>query len=168
MAQGTKKKSKISRKKTTPKAGAKKAVKKTARKKPAAKKSAGKGAKKQAVPRKKIASSKATALKKSLPEVLPGPPIVEAPPVEDPARHEQAIGVVTHYYSHLGVAVVQLNTGKLRTGDQIRVKGHTTNFAQTIESIEYEHRHVEEAVAGQCVGLKIIDHAREHDIVYLE
>ena len=168
MAQGTKKKSKLRKKKTTRNASVKKAAKKQARKKPAAKKSAAKRVKKQAPARKKRVSSKATALKKAAPEVLPGPPIVEAPPVEDPAKHEQAIGVVTHYYSHLGVAVVQLNTGKVRTGDQIRVKGHSTNFTQPVESIEYEHRHVEEAVAGQGVGLKVIDHAREHDIVYLE
>lgn len=168
MARSAKKKSKTGRKKTAPKTGAKKAVTKKARKKPVVKKGAKKSGKKQAAARKKTASSKAAAQKKTLPEVLPGPPIVEAPPVEDPARHEQAIGVVTHYYSHLGVAVVQLNTGRLQTGDLIRVKGHTTNFTQTVESIEYEHRHVEAAVAGQRVGLKTIDHAREHDIVYLE
>lgn len=176
MALGKKKKSKAKKKTTTRKASvkktAKKTVKKSARKKPAAKKTVRKAAKKsvkkKSAPRKRAVSAEASDLRKDIPEILPGPPIVEVPPVEEPARHEQAIGVVTHYYSHLGVAVVQLNTGKLRTGDTIRVKGHTTDFTQAVESIEYEHRHVDEAVAGQAVGLKIIDHAREHDIVYLE
>jgi hypothetical protein len=32
--------------------------------------------------------------------------------------------------------------------------------------MEYEHQHVDQADAGQNIGLKVIDHAREHDIVY--
>jgi translation elongation factor EF-1alpha len=47
------------------------------------------------------------------------------------------------------------------------VKGHTTDFTQKVESLEYEHAHIDAAKAGQSCGLKVKDHAREHDIVYL-
>jgi len=89
------------------------------------------------------------------------------PPVEEPAPTEEAVGVVTHYYSDLGVAVVQMNKGALRTNDRIRIKGQTTDRTQVVGSIEYEHQHVDQAEAGQCVGIKVFDHARVHDIVYL-
>lgn len=168
MAPAKKKKRAAKKKAAARKKSVKKTPAKKTAKKPAAKKGSTKKAKKKAAPRKRTASSRAAVLKKSQPAVLPGPPIVEVPPVEEPAQHEQAIGVVTHYYSHLGVAVVQLNAGKLRTGDKIRIKGHTTDFTQAIASIEFEHKHVDEAAAGQCVGIKVVDHAREHDIVYLE
>jgi translation elongation factor EF-1alpha len=87
--------------------------------------------------------------------------------VEEPAANEEALGTITHYYSHLGVVVVQLNKGTLKTGDMIHVKGHSTDFIQKVESMEFEHQHVDQASAGQSVGLKVVDHAREHDIVYL-
>ena len=78
---------------------------------------------------------------------------------------ETAVGVVTHYYGHLGVAVVQVNTGSLRTGDRVRFKGHTTDLTLQLASMEYEHQHVDQAVPGQSVGIRVPDHVREHDIV---
>ena len=96
----------------------------------------------------------------------PGPPPRPLPPLEEPASNEVAVGTVTHYYSHLSVAVVQINKGELKAGDTIRIKGNSTDIVQTVESMEYEHRHVDNASAGQSVGIKIKDHVREHDIVY--
>ena len=82
-------------------------------------------------------------------------------------RQEEAIGIVTHYYSHLGVAVVQVNKGSLSTGNTIHIVGHSTDITETVASMEYEHQHVDQANAGQNVGIKIAGSAREHDIVYL-
>lgn len=154
------KKKKALKKKTVPKK--KTAKKKTAKKKIVKKKTTKKKASsKRAVKRAKpSASKKATGIK-------PGPPPSGTPPVEAPLANEEAIGVVTHYYSHLSVAVIQLNRGELKTGDTIHVKGHTTDFSQRIDSMEYEHHHIEQAKTGQSFGLKVKDHAREHDIVYL-
>ena len=156
------------------------AGKKTAKKKAVAKKLAGKkAAKKSAAGRsvRKITPKK-KAVRKTKPSsdrvpskepamVQPGPPPGSVPPVEEPSLLEEAIGIVTHYYSHLGVAVVQVNKGSLKTGDRIHITGHSTDFTQTVASMEYEHQHVDQASAGQSVGLKIADHTREHDIVYL-
>jgi hypothetical protein len=143
-------------KKIATKKSAKKAVKKAASAKPAAKKALA-PARKSAVPRPVEAKPFMVA---------PGPSPKGFPPVEEPAPAEEAIGTVTHYYSHLGVAVIQVNKGVLRVGDRVHVKGHTSDFSQTIDSLEYEHQRVEQASAGQSVGTKVIDHAREHDIVY--
>jgi putative protease len=51
--------------------------------------------------------------------------------------------------------------------DRVHIKGHTTDITQTVDSMEYEHQHVDAASAGQSVGIKVKDHVREHDIVYL-
>ena len=139
------------------------AKKKTAKKKTTKKKAAKKVAVKRSETRK---AAGRPGITKEPVAIEPGPPGLMVPPVEEPAANEEAIGTVTHYYSHLGVAVVQINKGIIRTGDRIRLKGHTTDFTQQIESMEYEHQHVEQASPGQSVGLKLLDHAREHDILY--
>jgi len=99
--------------------------------------------------------------------IEPGPPPSGIPSVEEPAQHEEAVGTVTHYYSHLGVAIVQINNSGLKKGDSIHIQGHTTNFIQPVESIELEHQHVDQAAIGQIIGVRVRDHVREHDIVYL-
>ena len=79
----------------------------------------------------------------------------------------QAIGTVTHYFSHLSVAAVTL-TDTLRVGDRIHISGHTTDLEQTVESMEVEHASVETAGPGDDVALKVSDHVREHDRIYRE
>ncbi len=176
-------KGKNKKKKPAPRKAVKKsAKKKTLRKKVTAKKKAVKKkvvAKKKAVKKKaakKAVKKKAGAKARPTPKraappkplmVTPGPPSGSIPPVEEPAQNEVAAGVVTHYYSHLGVAVIQVNKGEIKIGDTIHIKGHTTDFIQQVDSLEYEHQNIDVAPAGRSVGLKVNDHAREHDIVYL-
>lgn len=76
------------------------------------------------------------------------------------------MGRVTHYYSHLGVAVILLDQGGLQVGDRVQIKGNTTDFEQTIGSMEIDHQSVQWAQPGQTFGLKVVDHAREHDTLY--
>lgn len=177
----TKSRGKGSVKKTAKRKPAKKAVRKKtlAKKSPPGKKAAKKKASKKKPLKKKAAkkpAGKTAATSKGLLDLLetskemtvePGPPPGPLPPLEEPARNESALGTVTHYYSHLSVAVVQINKGELKAGDTIHIKGHSTDFTQTVESMEYEHLHVDRASAGQSIGIKVKDHAREHDIVYL-
>ena len=77
----------------------------------------------------------------------------------------EEIGKVTHYYTKIGVAVIELS-GTLRVGDTIRIKGATTDFEQTIDSMQIEREEIEEAATGQSIGLKVNDHVRQHDVVY--
>jgi putative protease len=79
----------------------------------------------------------------------------------------ERIGVVTHYFSHLSVAVLKLDPGAmLRVGDRIHIKGHTTDFGQRVDSLQVEHQPVMQVGPADDFGLKVTDHAREHDIVY--
>jgi putative protease len=90
-----------------------------------------------------------------------------APPAPPPPPPGERIGVVTHYFGHLSVAVVKLEPGTtLRVGDKIHVKGHTTDFAQPVESLQVEHAPVSEVGPNDDFGLKVKDHVREHDVVY--
>ncbi len=114
------------------------------------------------VRRKVTAKGSAKAKRKAAPrKTMPAPAAAPAPP---PAS--ERIGVVTHYYNHLSVAIVQLETGNLRVGELVRIKGHTSDFTQPVESMEVEHVPVNEVRAGQVFGLRVKEHAREHDVVY--
>lgn len=143
----------------------KKAKAKAKKKKPAAAK---------ATVRKKTAPKKAAAKKKSTAKAIrgakpakPGKPAVTPPPAAPVAPPGmERIGVVTHYYNHLSVAILKLEKGILRVGDQIHIKGHTSDFAQPVDSMEIDHVHVNEARPGQSFGLRVREHAREHDVVY--
>ncbi len=78
---------------------------------------------------------------------------------------EKEVGRVTHYFSKISVAAIEL-TDTLAVGDTIHIQGHTTDFTQTVESIQIEHESVEQAEAGQAIGIKVKDRVREHDKVY--
>jgi len=75
------------------------------------------------------------------------------------------VGHIAHFFSKIGVAVVEL-TGPLAVGDTIVVKGPTTDFEQTVDSMQIEHNNVQRAEAGQSIGLKVADRVREKDLVY--
>lgn len=173
-------------KKAAKKSASRKPAKKTAKKKVLRKKSSVKKAVKKKVAGKKVVVKKKALAKKSAKKttrkstttatrtvqskqfaVEPGPPPRGIPPVEEPAHQDEAVGTVTHYYSHLGVAIIQINNGTLKTGDAVHIKGHTTDFTQPVESMELEHQHINQAATGQVIGLRVKDHVREHDIVYL-
>jgi hypothetical protein len=51
-----------------------------------------------------------------------------------PAPPGERIGIVTHYYNHLSVATLRLDSGTLRIGDVIHIRGHTTDFSQRVEA----------------------------------
>ncbi len=76
------------------------------------------------------------------------------------------VGVVTHYFNRIGVAAVKL-LGTLRVGDSIRIIGATTDFEDVVRSIEVEHETVEEAKAGEEIGIRLKEKVREGDRVYL-
>ena len=78
----------------------------------------------------------------------------------------EKVGLVTHYYPHVDACVVAIETGDLRVGDTIHIRGHTTDFYQRIDRIEVEHKAVATAYAGQAVGVHVSQRVREHDAVY--
>ena len=83
-----------------------------------------------------------------------------------PAPPGERIGFVTHYYSHPSVATIRLKSGTLRVGDVIHICGHTTDFSQKVESLEVNHAPAAEVGPNDDFGLKVVEHAREHDVVF--
>ena len=132
--------------------------------KPAARKKAAKKkapARRKPVRAKKAAARRPTARRRApAARARPAAPEAMAPPGE-------RIGVVTHYFSHLTVAVVKLDPGStLRVGDNIHIRGHTTDFAQRVDSVQVEHADVMAVGPNDDFGLKVREHVREHDVVY--
>jgi translation elongation factor EF-1alpha len=80
-------------------------------------------------------------------------------------RKLKEVGSVTHYFSKIGVAIVELND-TLSVGDDILVKGMTTSVEQTVDSMQIEHASVMKAEAGESIGLKVSDRVREGDTIY--
>jgi len=150
----------------------------TAKKRPKAKRKKAPARKpairKKPKPLKRKAAAKKPAARRSAPgkrpaaRAAPKPrPAVSAPaPARGPMAGEERVGIVTHYYGHLSVAAVRLESGSLRVGDAIRILGHTSDIRQKVESMQIEHQPVSEAGAGQEIGLRVTEHARENDVVY--
>ncbi len=78
---------------------------------------------------------------------------------------ENEVGLVTHYFNNIGVAVIELSD-VLKVGDKIHIHGHTSDFEQEVKSMQIEHKEIDEAKAGQTIGLKVEEHARVHDTIY--
>src|SRR5229473_2367752 len=95
----------------------------------------------------------------------PVTPTLVTPTLAAPPPGE-LIGRVTHYYNHLSVAIIELDTGSVRVGDIVHIKGHTSDFQQRIDSMEIDRINVNEAGPGKSFGLRVKQHAREHDVVY--
>jgi translation elongation factor EF-Tu-like GTPase len=79
---------------------------------------------------------------------------------------EQKIGIVTHYFGKIGVAALKITDGELKVGDTIHIKGHASDFTQTVDSMQVEHESVDVARAGDEVGMKTAEYVREDDSVY--
>jgi selenocysteine-specific translation elongation factor len=79
---------------------------------------------------------------------------------------EKEIGEVSTYFSHVEVAAIKLS-GKLKVGDKVHVKGHTTDFQQKVKSMQIENKKVTEAKKGDHIGIAIEQKVRPHDKVFL-
>ena len=78
---------------------------------------------------------------------------------------EDLVGEVTDYFAKVGVAGIRMTAGSLSVGDTIRIKGHTTDLTQTVDSIQIEHQGVPKADPGQVIGIRMKDRVRRVDAV---
>jgi hypothetical protein len=76
----------------------------------------------------------------------------------------KVIGIVDHFFDKISVAAIKLKA-PLKVGDAIHFKGHTTDFVQTVGSIQIEHEQFEKAKKGDDIGIKVRDKVRQHDKV---
>ncbi len=78
---------------------------------------------------------------------------------------EEEIGKVSDFFARPVVAGIEL-TGPLKLGDKIHISGHTTDLEMTVESMQINNVAVEEAKAGDAVGVKVSDRVRRDDTIY--
>ena len=79
---------------------------------------------------------------------------------------EKEIGEVSTYFGHVGVAAIKLS-GKLKVGDKIKIKGHTTDFEAGVDDVQIDRKSVKEAKKGDHVGIKVPEKVRPNDKVFL-
>jgi putative protease len=78
---------------------------------------------------------------------------------------EKEVGKVTHYFSKIRVAGIELSD-ELTVGDAILIKGATTYFQQKVESMQLDQKTIEKGEPGQLIGIKVQEKARPGDQVY--
>ena len=76
------------------------------------------------------------------------------------------IGHVSHYFGKIQVAAIELTDGDLNVGDSIHIKGHTSDFTQTVDSMQIDGADVSEAARGTSVGIRAAEHVRVGDEVF--
>jgi len=82
------------------------------------------------------------------------------------AENEVEVGVVDDFFAHVGVVALKVTADKLKIGDTLHFKGHTTDFSEQIKSMQIDHESVEEAKKGDDIGIKVSEKVRIHDKVF--
>lgn len=81
-----------------------------------------------------------------------------------PKKIKGVIGVITHYFPKVRAAVIKLKT-PLSVGDSVKIKGHTTDFAQQVTSLQIDRVPIQTAKKGQEIGLLVESRVRRKDLV---
>lgn len=79
---------------------------------------------------------------------------------------EEKVGKIVKFFAKPSVAAIEITDGTLEVGDKIKIKGHTTDFEDTVKSMQEENQSIEKASPGQMIGIKVKERVREHDIIY--
>jgi len=79
---------------------------------------------------------------------------------------EEKIGKIVKYFAKPSVAAIEITDDYLTRGDRIKIKGHTTDFEDTVTSMQQDNQAIERALPGQMIGIKVKERVREDDIVY--
>ncbi|MEK7574232.1 MAG: hypothetical protein AAB514_01735 [Patescibacteria group bacterium] len=80
-------------------------------------------------------------------------------------KEEKPIGKVTHYFGGISVAIVKFNR-TVKVGETVKFKGASTDFEETIETMQFDHKDIKSAKKNQEVGIKVEEKTREGDKVY--
>lgn len=117
--------------------------------------------KKKPAPKKRPTKPKARAKKPAPPKKASAP---KKPPLPKGAGDE--LGRVVAFFRIPVVAVIKLTKGSVKTGDQIWIKGHTTDMKVFAGSMQVDHQPIQQAKKGDEFGLKVTSRCRIGDRVY--
>ena len=81
-------------------------------------------------------------------------------------KKKKLVGKVIHFFGKIGVAAIELS-GTMKVGDTISIEGATSSFEQTVDSMQTENTSVEQAGAGESIGIKAKERVRPGDQVFL-
>ena len=81
------------------------------------------------------------------------------------SEQETEIGTVMTFYANVEVAAIEL-TDSVKVGDTIIFRGFTTELELKVDSMQIEHESVQEAKAGDQIGVKVPGKVRKNDRVY--
>lgn len=80
---------------------------------------------------------------------------------------DKPVGKVVHYYDKLGVVIVDLQSGGLKVGDEVKFKRNDEEFTQKVESLQVEHESVDSVKKGDSFGMKVDQPTKPGTEVYL-
>jgi translation elongation factor EF-Tu-like GTPase len=80
---------------------------------------------------------------------------------------EKEIGKITHVFDKIDVGILELSSN-LKVGDMIHIVGGNTDFEQVVDSIQIEHKNIDNAKKGDIVGIKLVSKAKVGDKIYLK
>jgi len=80
---------------------------------------------------------------------------------------DKSIGKVVHYYDKLGVAIIDLSSGGLKVGDELKFKRGDEEFKQKVESLQVDHKEVDSVKKGDSFGVKVDQPTKPGTEVYL-
>ncbi len=83
-----------------------------------------------------------------------------------PERKETEVGEVTHYFGHIGVAVVKATKGPIKKGDKLHLVGGSSDFDQEVTSIQVDHKDVDGLAKGKEGGMKVDSKVHEGNKIY--
>ena len=72
-----------------------------------------------------------------------------------------------HFYDKLGVAIVDLSSGGIKVGQEIKFKRGDDEFTQKVESLQVDHESVDAVKKGDSFGLKVDKPTKPGTEVYL-
>lgn len=75
------------------------------------------------------------------------------------------IGTVTHYYDKIGVAIVKADK-TIKSGDKLRFGDEENGFIQVADSMQFDHKPVDQTKKGQEVGIKVEKKVKQGTPVY--
>ncbi len=79
---------------------------------------------------------------------------------------EEKIGEVVKFFAKPSVAAVKITEGELTVGDTVKFLGHTTDFEDTIETMEINNEKIDKAAVGDYIGIKVPERVRPGDEMY--
>ena len=79
---------------------------------------------------------------------------------------EEEVGKVQKFFAKPSVAAIEVTAGVVKIGDTLHFKGHTTDFEDTVTSMQVDREAIEEAKPGDLIGIRVKDRVREHDTVF--